>query len=172
MNDIQTTDALIAIAEIAVALAGFAGLIVALRNQGVSAWSPNDVIRLRFMLVIACGTFFAALCPFLFVNLVRSASSTWFLSGITLGIGLGALFIWTMIGTRPIRHQLSRPWLLIYKIGTLLSALIVFLGVFEPFRLSALGAFYIGLLWLLFYSTTLFIRLILMPPGWSPEQNE
>jgi hypothetical protein len=171
VTELQITDALAVTAEIAVALAGFAGLIVALRNRGLASWAGNELIRLRFMLVIACSTFFAALVPYLLARLI-SPGSLWFVSGLILGSGLLALLILTIFEAWPIRAQLSTFWLTLYEIGTLASCATVYLGALELLGLDNIGTYFFGLLWLLFYSTSLFVRLILNPPRSETEDDD
>ncbi len=165
MNDLQITDALTVIAEIAVALAGFAGLIVTVRNRGLSSWAGNDLVRLRFMLSIACATFFASLTPYLLNYLITSSKAAWFLSGLILSLGLFFLLAVTIVQTWSIRHQLSKFWLALYELGTFFACVFVILGTFQLAGLNNSGTYLFGLLWMLFYSTSLFVRLILNPPG-------
>src|SRR5207247_2131499 len=46
----QPSEALSASAQVAVALAGFAGVVVAFRNRSVHEWSKIDKFRLRILL--------------------------------------------------------------------------------------------------------------------------
>ena len=62
----QGSDVLTVIAEIGVALAGFSGIVVALRQRSAESWSLPEVMRLRFMLYGSTLTFLFALSPFVF----------------------------------------------------------------------------------------------------------
>ena len=120
------------------------------------------------MLVVACSTFFAAFMPYLVTSLVPDQPSAWRASGLLLGIGLAILFVLIFLATWPIRRQLSKFWLWLYLIGTSVGAMVVTASSLEVIGISANAAFLGSLLWMLFLSTTLFVRLILNPPGWEP----
>lgn len=58
-----TADLLIAIAQIAVALAGFSGLIAAIRTAAPEGWHPRDIWSLSWMLGASIGALILALLP-------------------------------------------------------------------------------------------------------------
>ena len=59
----QAQELLIAIAQIAVALAGFSGLIAAIRTAAPEGWHPRDVWSLSWMLGASIGALLFALLP-------------------------------------------------------------------------------------------------------------
>jgi hypothetical protein len=59
----RTDDLLIAIAQIAVALAGFSGLIAAIRTAAPEGWHPRDIWSLSWMLGASIGALILALLP-------------------------------------------------------------------------------------------------------------
>ena len=56
-------DLLIAITQVAVALAGFSGLIAAIRTAAPDGWHPRDIWSLSWMLVASIGALILALLP-------------------------------------------------------------------------------------------------------------
>lgn len=54
---------LLAIAQIAVTLAGFSGLVVAIRGAPPTAWHPRDIWSLSWMFGTSLGALFMALLP-------------------------------------------------------------------------------------------------------------
>lgn len=58
-----TAELLIAIAQIAVALAGFSGLIAAIRTAAPEGWHPRDIWSLSWMLGASIGALVLALLP-------------------------------------------------------------------------------------------------------------
>ena len=56
-------DLLIALAQIAVAVAGFSGLIAAIRSAAPEGWHPRDLWSLSWMLGASIGTLVLALVP-------------------------------------------------------------------------------------------------------------
>ena len=63
-------DLLIAIAQVAVALAGFSGLIAAIRTAAPDGWYPRDIWSLSWMLGASIGALLLALLP-LWLTLFR-----------------------------------------------------------------------------------------------------
>jgi len=59
----SATDLLVAIAQIAVALAGFSGLIAAIRTASPEGWHPRDIWSLAWMLGASVGALILALLP-------------------------------------------------------------------------------------------------------------
>lgn len=59
----QANDLLVAIAQIAVALAGFSGLIAAIRTAAPEGWHPRDIWSLSWMLGASIGALMFALLP-------------------------------------------------------------------------------------------------------------
>lgn len=57
------TDLLIAIAQIAVALAGFSGLVAAIRTAAPEGWHPRDIWSLFWMFGASIGALVLALLP-------------------------------------------------------------------------------------------------------------
>src|SRR4029077_21131087 len=51
INTMEPSEALSTAAQIAVALAGFAGVVVVFRRESVHDWSPIDKFRLRLLLI-------------------------------------------------------------------------------------------------------------------------
>lgn len=165
--DLQVSDALNVISQIAVSLAGFAGLIVTMRNRGLSSWPRTDIVRLQFMLIIACSTFFAALLPYLVSSFSPGQERTWNTAGAVLGVGLLLIFAFLVSSTWSIRRQMVRVWWVLYLLGSIASAVIVLASAINAINMPATAGYLTSLLWMLFFSTTLFVRLILTPPAWE-----
>jgi hypothetical protein len=94
----STADLLIAIAQVAVALAGFSGLIAAIRTAAPDGWYPRDIWSLSWMLGASIGALILALLP-LWLSLFhwpddvvyRASSAVAFLS---IGTFVGVM-VWT-----------------------------------------------------------------------------
>lgn len=165
--NLQVSDALVVIGQIAVSLAGFAGLIVTMRNRGFSSWPRNDIVRLQYMLIIACSTFFAALIPYLVSSFSPTQGEISNTSAAALGVGLVLIFAFLLASTWSIRHQMVKFWWILYLSGTIFSAVILLACVSSIIDIPVAAAYLTSLLWMLFFSTTLFVRLILTPPDWE-----
>lgn len=64
MAELSASEVLTVVAEISIALSGFAGVVVAFRQRGLDALLPHEQLRLRSMLLVACATLLFALLPF------------------------------------------------------------------------------------------------------------
>ena len=167
MTELQAAQVLTVIAEISIALAGFSGIVVAFRQRGIEAWPPHELVRLRFMLGVACVTLLFSLLPFVPHYLGVRASATWVLSSAILSAGLFGFALVSYFATKAYLDRLSRPWFFTYIIGTITSALGLLCNGLGVFGAAYPGVYLAGLGWLLFFSTTLFVRLVLAP---SPSQ--
>jgi hypothetical protein len=153
-------------AQIAVALAGFAGVVVVFRRGSVHEWSPIDKLRLR--LLLANSIFPLLLCMIgLLLLIIRPApAGIWrWCSGFAFVVSL--LFAMTMmklfhrLELQHIQREHSTRFVF-YLFGTLAIAAtllqlsnIVFLGAFWPF--------FAGIVLQLITATFQFARIILLP---------
>lgn len=161
MAELSASEVLTVVAEISIALIGFAGVVVAFRQRGLEALPPNEQLRLRYMLLVACAALLFALFPFVPHYLRLGASATWTLSSGTLALGLLSLILATYFDAKPHGRQLSRAWLYIYQTGGSLAAVALLLNCFGAFGEVLPGVYLVGLGFLLFNATSLFVRLVL-----------
>ena len=73
----STVEILVGIAEIAVALAGFTGVVVAFGSRGQGAWHPGDKLRLGFLLESSLTAAGFSLLALLLLSLAESEALTW-----------------------------------------------------------------------------------------------
>lgn len=159
----QASDVLTVIAEISIALAGFTGIVVAYRQRGVEEFEPHELIRLRFMLGIACVTLFFALLPFLPHHLGAGPDGTWLFSSALMAVGFVLLALLTFSRTRAQLHRLSFVWFWTYVSGNAAFACVAIANTAGAVGHASPGLYLAGLGWLLFFSISLFVRLILAP---------
>ena len=86
---------LLAIAQIAVALAGFSGLVVATRGASPSGWSRRDTWSLAGMFGASIGALFLALLPSLLFFLRLPTETVWMLASLFMAAFL-VVFALTM----------------------------------------------------------------------------
>ena len=162
MVELSASEVLTVVAEISIALAGFAGVVAAFRQRGLEALPPHEQLRLRYMLLVACAALLFALLPFVPHYLRLGASATWTLSSGTLALGLLSLVLAIYVeGSKPQARQLSRAWMYSYQTGASLAAVAQLLNCFGAFGEVLPGVYLAGLGFLLFYATSLFVRLVL-----------
>ena len=159
----QATEVLTVVAEISIALAGFTGIVVAYRQRGLDELLPHELVRLRFMLGVACTTLLFAFLPFLPHYFGLAPSSTWIVSSAAMAVGL--LFLALTIYSRAKSHlnRMSLAWFVTYVAGSALFALMALTNTLELLGPPGPGQYLAGLGWLLFVSISLFVRLILAP---------
>ncbi len=160
MAELAASEVLTVIAEISIALAGFAGVVVAFRHRELESLLPHEQFRLRYMLLGASAALFFALLPFVPHYLGLEASATWTLSSAALALGLLSLSLATYLEIKPYRREVSRTWLYIYQAGAGLASVSLLLNCFGTFG-EVLPGVYLGALgFLLFNVTSQFVRLV------------
>src|SRR6266436_5961071 len=73
----QPTEALSASAQVAVTLAGFAGVVVAFRSGSVHEWSKVDRFRLHFLLNNSALPFVMSIFAMFLATTTLNAQTTW-----------------------------------------------------------------------------------------------
>jgi hypothetical protein len=68
-------DTLVLIAEVAMAIAGFSGVVVALNNRAVKNWTPFQRHNLRVLLQVSALTIFFSIFPLIFQRVVDGPNS-------------------------------------------------------------------------------------------------
>jgi hypothetical protein len=165
---LHAAEVLTVLAEISIALAGFAGIVVALRQRGLREFESHELVRFWFMLGIACELLFFALLPFLLHYTSQGVGRTWGLSSGALAAGLLATAIFGYLQTRDAVLSKSR-WTLSYISGCLTFSAVALANSLSMMGSPQPGFYLAGLGWLLFFSTSLFIRLVRASVADSPE---
>jgi hypothetical protein len=161
-------DALALVAEIAVGLAGFAGVAVML-GRGPGRWSDGDAARIRLLLWAAFGALFASLVP---IGLVWTGVP----ERPSLQIGAGVLFLvfalWSFGASRmvgglsPEERAVFDPRVALVIRTTSFSTMAGLVAAASGLlgRATA-GLVFLGLCLLLGYAAFGFVRLMFVRPG-------
>ena len=99
---------LIGIAEISIALTGFAGVVVVLGRRASDPWPEVDRFRLRSLIENGLIAVLAALLPFLVLQLSESPEAIWGISSGVFGVG-GAVHAFVVQGRRASRIRPAYP---------------------------------------------------------------
>jgi predicted acyltransferase len=120
---------------------------------------PHELVRFWFMLRVACELLFFALLPFLFHYTDQGPDRIWALPSGALAVALVAL---TVIGYLQARDPvLSRSrWTYTYIIGSGAFSALALANCFAMLNSAKPGYYLACLGWLLFFSTSLFVRLV------------
>src|SRR5436190_1320803 len=141
---------LLTVSQIAVALAGFSGLVVAIRGGSSTGWHPRDIWSLSWMFGASIGPLFLALLPILLSFFHLPEEIVWTVANLVMGAFM-LIFALTMafsgrrltkLGHRPrVRYFPIAATLLLSICGCL--AALAALGIFRQVRV---GVFALGLI--------------------------
>ncbi len=156
------TDALTAVAEISLGLAGFTGIIMALYSRAES-WSQLDAIRALFLLIAGFGALLLSLLPFALHFLGLAEPTIWRASSVAMLIlAFGYIIVWRRFGSHLEWSEIPYNdvmWWFSHIGGTinivLQSANVLF---------AQLGLFFFGLLWLLTIGCVQFAVILYLRP--------
>jgi hypothetical protein len=115
---------LVAIAQIAVALAGFSGLIAAIRTAAPEGWHARDIWSLSWMLGASIGALLLALLPLWFALLGWSHDFVYQSSSVVAFLYIGT-FVSIMAWTGRRLTRMGYP----PRVGNFPSAIVLLLGV-------------------------------------------
>jgi hypothetical protein len=163
-------EALLSLAEIALATAGFGGIFVALSRDRVATRSPADTYRLVVLLCAALSTLVLSLLPLALLELGVAESAVWAIGSAAMIALIVTLVTITWRFRARHRDEIREGefswaanviWVLAF---VLLAAEIAnVLGVVAPAR--AFGVFLIGLIFLVAFGAYLFARMLFLWRG-------
>ncbi len=85
------SDLLLAISQLAVALAGFSGLIAAVRTAGPDGWYPRDIWSLSWMLGASIGALVLSLLPLWLALFAWPDGTVYRISSAVAAVSIGTL---------------------------------------------------------------------------------
>ena len=160
-------EALSTAAQIAVALAGFAGVVVAFRSRSLHEWSPLDRYRLWLLLGSAMVPLFACLFGMLLLTIKPAPLSIWrWGSGFWLLLSFPFGFVTRRrlleLGPTAIK-DLGTYRYLFYLVGSAGTAV----GLLQVYNILVPGVFwffYAAIIFQVTIGALQFARMILLPP--------
>jgi hypothetical protein len=166
-SPVREAETLQTLAEIAIALAGFTGIVAVLGRRVRGEWAPLEWARLRDLLLASLGVVFFAFIPQLLHSVIPEIPTVWRISS-----GLFALYHLTImslffrrsgIPSELLRAPSSTPSLVAFiftppAVCVLLAQFAVAFG-FVPS--AAYFVYFLALLWLLFIGSLQFVILLL-----------
>ena len=163
----EPSEALGIAAQIAVALAGFAGVVVVFRREAVHEWSGMDKLRLRLLLANSILPLGLSMLGLLFLTIEPMPPGIWrWCSGITL-----VATLWFVTAVPKIyRHlnlqsvQRQRDTRFIYYVFGVFGVTAMLLQIFNIALLGAFWPFFAGIVYQLVAAMAQFARMILLLP--------
>src|SRR5437867_5564635 len=155
-------------AQIAVALAGFAGVVVVFRRESVHEWSPMDKFRLRLLLMNSVLPLALCMLGLLLLTIKPLPADIWkWCSGFAF-----VILVLFAVTSMTIFHRLHLPQLqsygrathLVFNLFGILGTAVMLLQLFNAAVLSAFWPFFTGIVFQLTAAMFQFMRIILMPP--------
>jgi len=166
----QPNEALTTAAQIAVALAGFAGVVVAFRSKSLHEWSPRDKFRLWLLLGNALIPLFDCLFGMLLLAIKPTPLSIWhwcsvFSLLLSFPFGFSTWRRLSELGPRVIKNMGAYRYFF-YMVGILGTAVV--LSQFYNVLVSGVFClFYAAVIFPLAIGTLQFALMILLPPHTS-----
>ena len=162
----EPSEALSVAAQIAVARAGFAGVVVAFRSGSLHEWSARDKFRLLILLGNALVPLFACLFGMLLLTIKPIPLSIWQWSSgfsflLTCPFGLSTWRRLSQLGPSTIRNMGAFRYVF-YVMGAVSTA-VVFSQVYNALVSGLFWLFYAAIIFPLAVGTLQFALMILMP---------
>lgn len=163
-------DALSTAAQIAVALAGFAGVVVAFRRGSLHDWSAIDRYRLWLLLGNSIVPLFGCLGGLLLLTVEPRPAAIWrwgsaFLLLVTIPFGVVSRKRQLELGPSVITEMGAFRY--VYYLFGVIGAVIVLLQIYNAAVAGVFSLFYAAIVFPLAIGALQFARMILLPPNTS-----
>ena len=164
---IDVANALLTLAQVAIGLAGFSAILVALSGKP-HQWTPVDAFRIRNILAFTFQSVFLSLTPFVLALFSLPESKVWKVSLLIIVMATFGDVLLVLSGV----YRLSRPQravlnaVVVSAVAAILfiSAAVELLAAFGTVS-PARGVFFLGLIVLLGISTVLVARFLFARPA-------
>ena len=164
-------DALSTLAEVAIAIAGFSGIVSVFGRRSSGHWSPAERARLIGLLVMSFTAVFFSVVPFVLLSIPVSESTCWRSLSLLLAasrfVSMGVV-LRVVLGERRIpasKREASLVTSVIFIAGDLL--VVVALSV-NAVGSGLLWPYLAAIVWVLAEAAVIFIRLVIVPISRAP----
>ena len=159
----QPSEALSTSAQIAVTLAGFAGVVVAFRSRAVHEWGKIDKFRFQILLTNSATPFALSLFAMVLSATTINSVTVWRLCSIitfVVLVGVGASYSTTFRRFAPQEFRASGGKALIMRAGGLVAVAVTLLQLYNVIRLQSFWPFFVAIATLLLFAMLQFILLV------------
>ena len=164
----QPGEALGIAAQIAVALAGFAGVVVVFRRESVHEWSPLDKFRLRLLLMNSVLPLALCMLGLLFLTIKPLPADIWKWCSVFAFVVLVLFAVTSMTIFRRLHlgqlQSYGRATYFVFNLFGILGTAVMLLQLYNAAILGAFWPFFTGIVFQLTAAMFQFMRIILMPP--------
>jgi hypothetical protein len=161
----QPGEALDVAAQVAVTLAGFAGIVAVFRPQSIHEWSPVDKLRLRFLLMNSSLPLASSLFGIFLLTFDPPLFAIWrWCSGFILAVTLPFVIFNSASARRiprPEQRDVNKP--LYYSLAVLGTATVI-LQAINVVVWDRFWPFFAAIFFNLIAAIAQFVRFLLLPP--------
>ena len=163
----EPSEALGIAAQIAVALAGFAGVVVVFRRESVHEWSPLDKFRLRLLLMNSVLPLALCMLGLLFLTIKPLPADIWkwcsvFAFVVLVLFAVTSMTIFRRLHLRQLQSY-GRATHFVFNLFGILGTAVMLLQLYNAAILGAFWPFFTGIVFQLTAAMFQFMRIILMP---------
>lgn len=167
MPVIDVANALLTLAQVAIGLAGFSAILVALSGKP-HLWTPVDAFRIRNILALSFQSVFLSLVPFVLVFFSLPESTVWKASLLIVAMATLGDVLLVLSGV----YRLSRPQRAVLNAAVVSTVTVVLFVTAAVELVAAFGivrpapaVFFLGLIVVLGVSTVLVARFLFARPA-------
>jgi hypothetical protein len=158
---VEGSEVLQTLAEVAIALTGFTGIVVALHGRAGEPLSGFSLVRFRVLLIASLFAVAFSLLPFFFHHLGLSPPVTWSVCSGLVCCLMVAIAIHDIRAVRTYKDVMPRLDRQVMPLILVLGSALWFLQVANIFELHAFGPYLAAPMWFLGFSAFQFGRLLL-----------
>ena len=159
----EPSDALGVSAQIAVALAGFAGVVVAFRNRSVHEWSKIDKFRLQILLTNSAIPFVLSIFAMVLLSTSLDVVTVWRLCSLftfIMLVAMGSSYGTALRRFSPEEFKTSGSRNAILYSGSVMAIGVTLLQLYNVIRLQTFWPFFTAIATLLVLAMLQFILLV------------
>lgn len=167
MSVIDVASALLTLAQVAIGLAGFSAILVALSGKP-HQWTPVDAFRIRNILAFSFQSVFLSLIPFVLAFFSLPEPTVWKVSLLIIAVATLGNVLLVLSGV----YRLSRPERAVLNAAVVSTVTAILFTTAAVELLAAFGivrpppgVFFLGLVILLGVSTVLMARFLFARPA-------
>jgi hypothetical protein len=146
------------LAEIGVAITGFAGIVAAVAFSSSGSWSDSDRGNFRALVIWSLGATFLAYVPIVFASLGDRVPAPWRVANALLAVYHGGIFVQTFMMLRKGEMFRTPSVTLMLSVGGVVLAAEVAAAA-GPLSSIAPSVYLIAVLWFLFIAANRFVTM-------------
>lgn len=162
----EPSDLFIVIAEVAVGLAGFSGVVVTLGRQRSGSWEEDERLRFTQLLCLTLGCALFAILPLTLMLSPLSINAILRICGIPAALFFASVVsrsVFRVLNFREeIRSRFNMPLTMFIGAGTFLVSLVALIDAAGVSKAPSLWIYAAMLVWVLLVSGFQFLRIVLL----------